>query len=209
MRFIMLTIFVSGFIGVVTSQSVHGQWWGRGYHSSTAFEANTRGMGALIRDQGEANLLNAQAAGELEQARSQYITNTVDAVQAYYDRRRVREAYYAEKKEQRKGELSRFLERKGSITQISGDDIDSKSGEIRWPALLETKAYADFRVPYEELFMKHHKTGLLTGDEFMKLQNISRAWRKQLAADRKKFDTNQVRNSIRYILGLDKVVAGA
>ena len=83
--------------------------WGPRYHSSTAGESWARGLGALVRDQGEANLLNAEALSVREDARSKYINNTVDAVQAYYDRKRVHDEYMEEKRAERQARSEHFI----------------------------------------------------------------------------------------------------
>ena len=112
----MLAAFL---VAALAPAPAYSQYWGPRYHSSTAGESHARGLGALIRDQGEANLLNAQAAGEFEDARSKYIQNSVDAVQAYYDRRRIHDEFYEEKKKVRQARSEAFLARRGGIPEIS------------------------------------------------------------------------------------------
>src|SRR5262245_16429695 len=59
---------------LVPSGVVFGQW-GYSYHSSTLEEGVQRGFADVVRSQGMANLYNAQAAGQFESARSQYLDN--------------------------------------------------------------------------------------------------------------------------------------
>lgn len=189
-----------------SSQYSWGSPW---YHSSTADESQARGLGALIRDWGEGNLLNAMAAGEIEKARSTYIRNTLDATQAYYDRKRIHDKYYAEKKIKKRAALDRFIARRGGVPELTAQDIDPSTGTIRWPAVLQLEAYDKFRIPYQRLAEQYFYEGTLAPAEFMELQRISREWRKQLGNDRHNFVIAHVRDSIRFILAIDKTLGGS
>ncbi len=200
---------LTGLLAVcVLTPVANAQFWGPSYHSSTAAESQARGLGALIRDQGEANLLNAQAAGAFEDARSKYIQNSVDAVQAYYDRKRVHDEFYEEKKQVRQARSDAFLARRGGVPEISETDIDVTTGEVNWPSLLLIESYSDYRMEYEQILKDYFTNGILTGEQFMKSQNISRTWRKQIGTDRKKYGEDQAREAVRFVMALDKVIAG-
>lgn len=210
-----ITTWVPGFslaaglcVSLGMTPAVQGQYWGPSYHSSTAAESEARGLGALIRDQGEANLLNAQAASELENARSQSIQNSVDAVQAYYDRRRVHDEFYAKKNAERQARSERFLARRGGLPEISENDINVSNGTVNWPSALMLQQYDQYREPYQQILTDFYTNGKLTGEQFLQAQKISREWREQVGKDRKEIGTEQARQGVRFILALDKVMQG-
>lgn len=178
-------------------------WGSSWYHSATVGESHARGLGALNRDIGEANLLNSMAAGEYEKARSIYIRNTLDATQAYYDRKRIREAYYAKKKIEKRQALNRFFARRGSIPVFTQDNVDPSTGKIVWPQLLRSEAYDEYRIRYEFLASQYFLEGELSPAEFKETQKISREWRKQLGEDRHDFIVEHVRKAIRFVLAID------
>lgn len=196
-------------VGSLDTAQVNAQYWGPTYRSSTATEANRRGLGALIRDQGESNLLNAQAAGAFEEARSKYIENSVDAVQAYYDRKRVREEYMVAKKQKADESRKHFLERRGGLPELSNQDVNVSTGEVNWPPLLVIKDYDPFRSEYDAIIQSYYTNGMLQSNQFMKSQSVSRNWRKQIGTDRKKYGVEQARSGIRFIIALDKLMAGS
>ncbi len=200
---------IAGFlVAGVMIPSANAQYWGPSYHSSTAGESHARGLGALIRDQGAANLLNAEAASTFEDARSKAIANSVDAVEAYYDRKRVHDEFYAEKKKVRQARSDHYLARRGGLPELSEYDIDVTTGGVNWPSLLQVEAYNDYRAEYEQIIKDYFTNGTLSGEQFMKSQSISRTWRKQIGIDRKKYGVDQAREAVRFVLALDKVIAG-
>ena len=69
-------------------------------------------------------------------------------------------------------------------------------------------AYEDWRTEYEKILQDYFTNGTLTGEQFMNSQKISRDWRKQIGIDRKKFGVDQAREAVRFVLALDKVIAG-
>ena len=73
-----------------------------GYHASTAAEGYQRGMADIIRSRGQANLMNAQAAGYLEDARAKYLENRYRATEIYYERRKIYQQEQAAKHAKRK-----------------------------------------------------------------------------------------------------------
>jgi hypothetical protein len=73
---------------LLTGRIVSAQWGGYSYHASTAEEGIQRGFADVVRSQGMANLYNAQAATEVEKARSAYLDNQYKATQTYFEMRR-------------------------------------------------------------------------------------------------------------------------
>ena len=80
----------AGLILLVCSP-VSAQWgggWGGGYHSSTLEEGVQRGYADVVRSRGMANLMNSEAAINLQEADKKYLENRLTATQTYFEMRR-------------------------------------------------------------------------------------------------------------------------
>jgi hypothetical protein len=140
---------------VCTSGQVHAQYYGFPVesHASTAEEGIANGMANIISSAGAANLMNAQAATQAEQARSEYIRNRMLATQTYFDMRRTNEEY---RKETQGKPLSMEqyvrLARVEAPDRMSPSELDTLNGKIYWPPQLMVNAYAPLRKEIETLY---------------------------------------------------------
>jgi hypothetical protein len=122
-------------------------------HSSTLEEGMQRGYGDVIRSYGMANLLNSDAAKNLEQARRDYIENRLKATQAYFEMRSYNDSY---RRNQRSAPLSMEqyvrLARQQAPDRLSVSQLDPFTGTINWPLALRRPEYAEHRESIERLF---------------------------------------------------------
>jgi hypothetical protein len=122
-------------------------------HSSTWEEGVQRGYGDVVRSYGMANLLNSEAAKNLEQARRDYIENRLKATQAYFERRSYNDSY---RRNQRSAPLSMEqyirLARQQAPERLSVSQLDPFTGTINWPPVLRRPEYAEHRERIERLF---------------------------------------------------------
>lgn len=151
-------------------------------HSSTLFESWQRGRGALIQAHGNFLLSGTQAQIQWEQARAMNRENKLKL-------REVREQIKEEQAAERVKGLEKLAERRStvyrSLYQLSADQFDLSTGEIRWPAVLQNAKYEQVRERVGELFRTHISYGEpqpSTAEEIARtIEPLKRALQKDVA----------------------------
>jgi hypothetical protein len=150
-------------------------------NASTAGESYARGLGDVIRSEGEYNLNSSQAAINMTQARRASIQNQQLAAQTYFDMRKMNRAYQAEERGPRPTmEQIVRMAQSGMPKELSPSQLDSISGKINWPALLNTPTYAESRKKIEDVFAKRAKYGGMAFDDEQTLWQTTNAMLEQL-----------------------------
>jgi hypothetical protein len=156
-------------------------------YSSTLEEGVQRGYADVVRSYGMANLLNSQAANQIEQARKANIENRLRATQTYFEMRRYNtEARRAERGSPLSTEQYVRLARLQAPEPLTATQLDSLTGTISWPAPLRAPAYEEFRRRIERLF-QDRATGYVVYGE---IQQVIEAFAAQLQEDLMKFPAN-------------------
>ncbi|MCL4202758.1 MAG: hypothetical protein KJ000_09695 [Pirellulaceae bacterium] len=161
----------------VVTPGVWGAWGSGGWgHASTAEEGAARGMADLTRSAGMANLMNSQAAINLQDANRKYMENRVYGTDAFFDMRRInREARAAESGPRpTQDDLVRFA-RQRAPSQLSVNDLDPYSGQVSWPPILREEPYAEQRQVVESLFAERAMVGQLSSPQRIQIQQASQA----------------------------------
>ena len=165
-----------GVLGFAASQS-SGQWgYGGGYHSSTLAEGVQRGHADVVRSAGMANLMNSEAAGNYEDARSKYLDNRLKGTQTYFEMRRInKESRQAEKGPRPTSEQLFRLAKDATPKSLAATELDPVTGKINWPMILQDEAFAEYRKNLDELYaLRANSGGKLSPDQFSEIQkNIS------------------------------------
>lgn len=136
-------------------------YYGGDYHASTAAEGAGYGMASVIRSQGEANLMNSEAAVNLTQAQSQAIQNNNAAVQNYYSKKQMNAAYNEAKKANRYHADFAKLAADASPARLQSSQLNPVTGEIYWPVALRTDGYAANRSKLDQVFAGRAKDGVI------------------------------------------------
>ena len=173
-----------------------------GYHASTAAEGYQRGMADVIRSSGQANMMNAKAAGYLEEARAQYLENRYRATEVYYERRKIYDQEVAAKRAKRRASVNRYVQR-NKILPLTSEEFDASTGEIRWPATLVEPQWDEYRIRIEELFATQAKYGALSSDEYLEALSLTKEWRRAVVAKRSEYPVRVLRDMVRFIHKLD------
>ena len=161
--------------------------WGNGYHSSTLEEGVQHGFADVVRSQGMANLYNAQAASQAQQARSAYLDNQYKATQTYFEMRRYNtEARKAERSPPLSTEQYVRMARVEAPQMLTNTQLDPLTGSIAWPAPLAIPEYAMYRAQIEKLFADRYSGYSSYGA----VQQACQAFLDQLKADIMKFQAN-------------------
>jgi hypothetical protein len=143
-------------------------WWGGGGfgHASTAEEGMARGMADVIRSTGAANVMNSEAAGNWEDARTKHIDNRVKGTDAYFDMRRMnREARAAESGPRpTQDDMIRYAKMRAP-KRPSVSECDPISGQIAWPDIFQEPAYQQARETLEKASFERASVGRLTSSQ--------------------------------------------
>jgi len=114
---------------------------GYGYapYGGTPFGSMAAGMGAMIRSQGAYNQMTAQAATELEQAKSLALDNRLKAAQTQYQLQRLNQQNRADQERQRLA--ARVDYTPPAPRRLSASQLDPVTGQITWPAVFQSPAF--------------------------------------------------------------------
>ncbi len=142
-----------------------------GYHASTAAEGAARGLADIIRSQGLANKLNAEAATEFQHANRLALENAEKWVDTYFATREKNRAYRASERGPRPTSSDLIRYSKARLPErLSPSDVDVLSGTIYWPLLLQEQDLAADRKQIEQLVDKWVSTGKLSPREYLQLR---------------------------------------
>ena len=153
-----------------------GGGWGGGYHSSTAAEGAMRGMGSLVRSQGQANLDNSAAAINYSAARRNEIENRKIATDTYFEMRQANKDYRAAERRPRPKmeDLVRYAQA-GKPKRLSPSELDIVTGRINWPKLLLSDKFAAERGELEEAFSRRASESTSGVDGYTKIGEATKA----------------------------------
>jgi hypothetical protein len=161
-------------VGVPTSPGFYGNPYGF-YGSSTAAEGFGRGLAEVIRSAGEYNLNSSAAAVNLSVARQQEIENHRRAVHTYFDLRDLnRQIFVAEQKRLRSSpEDAIRYSQVGKPRRLSPSELDSVTGEIRWPTLLTARNFSAQRIELEKAFSNRSYQGVLGAEALWRVTQLT------------------------------------
>ena len=154
--------------------AAHDYPWGYD-RSSTPSEGYGRGLGAVIRAQGEYNLNTSAAVVNLTQAEQLEIENQKRWTQAYFEIRDMnRQAFEADVKRHRSTpeEWIRFAQA-GKPKRLSPSQLDIVTGEIHWPILLTAQQYSQQRVELAKAFSDRAYHGVMGAETFLKVLQLT------------------------------------
>ena len=156
----MSTRFALSLLVFTLAATASAQYGGYGYggwggHSSTLEEGVQHGAADLVRSRGMANLLNAQAATQFEQARHDYLDNRLKATQTYFDMRKYNdEARRAKDTSPLSMEQYVRIARQQAPDQLGTSQLDPLTGAIGWPVSLKKPEYDPLRKKLDGLFQQ-------------------------------------------------------
>ena len=158
-----------------------------GGHASTAAEGAARGMADVVRARGEANVNNAIAATQAQEARSAYMDNQVKAVETYYAKKRIWRAEEARKRKKTEASLGRYLAKlRAEPTRPTSSQLDPVTGYLRWPRELRGGEFASQRNTLNKLFDKRAQYGTFTDNDFAQADDAIESWIAAIDADKSK-----------------------
>jgi hypothetical protein len=146
-----------------------------GSFASSSVEGIGRGIGEVIRAQGEYNLSTSAAAVNFSEARRREIENDKLWVQTYFDTREInRQARDAEIKRERGNpeDWIRYAQA-GRPKLLSNSELDAVTGKIRWPLLLTGTEYSTQRAELEKVFANRAYHGMVSLDGLYEVNDLT------------------------------------
>ncbi len=127
-----------------------GMWPGYG---GTAAGSYLSGMASAIRASGQYNALSAEAAVNLEEARKRDIENRVSWTNAYFEMRKINQAYVDSRRSPRlpTEEWARLAQQQAPA-RLTSHTLDPVNGEINWPVALQSNDFKTERDQLQTLF---------------------------------------------------------
>jgi hypothetical protein len=150
-----------------------GYGWGGG-GGQTPQGAALQGMSQVISAAGQAHLANSAAAINWTQAQSNEMRNEVQGAQTFWAMRDIgREERAKERGPSPTPEELARRARAGAPSQLTTNQIDPVTGELRWPSALQMDIFNPQRGPVDQCAAKWVKYGTLDyADQTSMRQNI-------------------------------------
>ena len=140
--------------------SSYGGGWSGYPGGTTAAGSAMNGMASVISAQGQRNLSNSAAAVNMTQAQKNEIENRSLATNTYFDMRRVNQeqAAAARGPTPTMEQLARIA-KAGAPKPLSPSQMDSVSGQLRWPSALQQPCFESGRNELDQLLAVYARYG--------------------------------------------------
>lgn len=151
--------------------------------AATPAESHARGASDVIRSAGMYNLATSEAAVNMTEATRRGIENRQQWTNAYFDMRDANRAFRAAERGPRPSmeQLVRYAQA-DKPTRLSPSELDTVSGQIRWPRLLQTDEFAQSRYELEELFRDWAYAGAADSEDLDKIHELTDSMLAELKA---------------------------
>lgn len=174
------------------------------YHAATAGESYLRGTGDLIRSAGAANMMNARAASELQDANSKYLDNRYKATETYFDMRALnRQARAAENPKPTTEQLFRIAQ-EAAPDPLSTSQLDPLTGQINWPTALTDEAYGQTRDQIDQLVASRaQNSGRISYSSYTQLKSLIAKLEADLKSNISKYPPQSYTSAKSFLKSLD------
>jgi hypothetical protein len=169
---------------------VHGQGLGPYYgaigpgsygHASTAAEGAARGMADVVRSAGAANLMNSEAAINLQEAQKKNIENHLQYTQTYFQMKSLNQQYRdAQRKPAPTQQQAIRLSQSRMPDRLSANKIDPLTGALAWPLGLRMDSLKDGRERLDAIYAERADKGFLTTDQYIEVKELTAAMTDEL-----------------------------
>jgi len=210
----MKTAFSSAsFLGIVmaltsaASAQVYGipgagyPYYNNYHHASTVEQGILDGIAAATAAQGQANYFNSLAEINHQDARSRYITNNKNAVDAYFYTREANQS--ARKPVRLNTEQLTAIAKNAAPARLSPQDYDSTLGRLHWPTVLLADDFATERDALERMFYKRSPGDVGAGSEFYaEVKQLSSSMQQKLSDHVSELDPAQYVAAKKFLMGV-------
>ena len=169
----------------------------------TAAGSAMNGMANAISAAGNYNLATSAAAINMTQAQSQEIKNHQEYTNTYFAMKETNQAYQKAhaKKPPTQEQLARIA-RSATPEALSSSQLNSNTGSISWPEVLQGDGYAQQRAGLEQLMTKKATYGSLSAAEQMQARKTCETMFRQLKSQISDIGTQEYINSRKFLNGL-------
>ncbi|MEX0819303.1 MAG: hypothetical protein WD070_06910, partial [Pirellulaceae bacterium] len=143
-------------------------------HASTAAEGAARGMADVVRSAGAANLMNSEAAINLEEARKRNIENHLQYTEAYFQMKSINQQYREAQRQPPPSQQQAIRLSKSRLPdRLSANRLDPLTGQLAWPLGLRSEVMEQDRARLDELFALRADRGYLTTEEYVEAKQLT------------------------------------
>ncbi len=172
------------------------------YQPSTAGESHARGMADLVRSAGVNNLLNSEAAGNLEEARSKNLDNRLKYTETYFKQKQMNREYRRAQQGPRPSPEALYRSSRAMMPdRPDASELDPVYGRIKWPPYLTQQQFSSYRTKLDELFAKRAE-GNATYETGEEITQAADAMAEQLRKAAKGSITNATIDASKFIQSL-------
>jgi hypothetical protein len=173
---------------------------GRGFGMPrTALSAAQFGMARMIAASGYANLLNSRAARNYTAARAANIRNRALWTNSYYQMRHAHRAYESDRTHLTMDEITKIAQ-EAAPKRLDVTEIDSATGKIQWPIILQESPYASARDELDHLFqLRAVSAGPIDSDSYRDIHHQCEQLRAQLKANIKEYSARDFEQAKHFI----------
>jgi len=190
MRVLAITsIFLLGGALVVQAQGLAPYWSAVGpgsyHHASTAAEGAARGMADVIRSRGAANLMNSEAAINIEQARSANIDNHLKYTQTYFQMKTINKQYRDAQRRPPPTQQQAIRYNQARLPdRLTAQNINPLTGDIKWPFAFQINEFKDYKAQMQAIFEKRAEQGFLDPYQFAEVKDLAAGMESELKKHR-------------------------
>jgi hypothetical protein len=150
------------------------------YHSlsgdiaTTPIQGIDYGIAKIIRSAGDYNLLTSQALLNLSEFRRHEIENWRLFTTTYFELRRLNREYRAMERggQPTQAELVHIAQM-GKPRRLTPSELDTVSGQIAWPIVLQAVEFAPYRDQLNQLFAQRASSGVLGLDQYLNADRVT------------------------------------
>ncbi len=158
------------------ANSAAAQWYVDN-RASTIAESYARGIADVVRSRGQYNLLTSEALINVEDARTKNMQNRLQWTQTYFEMQKMNRDYRRELRGPTPSpEAFARWAREAAPDRLKSVELDSITGRIQWPTLLQEERYAPLRASLEQAFIERaEKHGAIGPDTALKINDDAQA----------------------------------
>ena len=146
------------------------------HHASTAGEGAARGMADVIRSAGAANLMNSEAAINMQEAQKRNIENHLQYTQTYFQMKTINQQYRdAQRKPPPTQQQAIRLSQGRMPDRLPANKIDPLTGELVWPLGLRMDSLKDDRDRLDAIYAERADKGFLSPDQYIEVKQPTRS----------------------------------
>ncbi|HUG68458.1 MAG TPA: hypothetical protein VMM76_11965 [Pirellulaceae bacterium] len=172
------------------TQLVHAQGYGPYFgaigpgsygHASTAAEGAARGMADVVRSAGAANLMNSEAAINLQEAQKRNIENHLQYTQTYFEMKSINQQYRDAQRQPAPTQQQAIRFSKSRLPdRLSTNKIDPLTGQLDWPLGLRMDSLKAGRERLDYLYAERADKGFLTAEQYIEVRQLTSAMLEEL-----------------------------